>query len=105
MRVQYPLVDPAARVPPTEEQIDELGYVRRVALRLEREGHRVTDVTVQHPSTPDALVDFASGVPHAFLAVSTADVGPVTESLEGSIAAQVVRSSSVPVLIARHTSA
>ena len=70
VRVVCPLVEPAARVPPTEEQLDELGYVRGVALRLEREGCRVADVTVQHPSPPDAIVDLAADIPGALVAVS-----------------------------------
>jgi nucleotide-binding universal stress UspA family protein len=96
VRVAYPLVVPAARIPPTEEQLDDLGYVRRLAVRLEQEGHRVMDVTVQHASASDALNDLAAGVPGALLAVSTAAADP----LEGSTAAQLVRSSSVPVLVA-----
>ena len=52
VRVVYPLVDPAARIAPTESQLDELGYVRRIGLDLERDGYRVADVTVQHPFAP-----------------------------------------------------
>jgi len=96
VRVVYPLVDAAARIPPTEEQLDDLGYVRRLALRLGQAGHRVADVTVQHASASDALVDLAAGIPGTLLAVSTA----AAEPLEGSTAGQLVRSSSVPVLVA-----
>ena len=96
VRVVYPLVEAAARIPPTEEQLDDLGYLRRLALRLEQAGHRVADVTVQHASASDALVDLAADIPGALLAVSTAAADP----LEGSTAAQLVRSSSVPVLVA-----
>jgi nucleotide-binding universal stress UspA family protein len=102
VRVVYPLVEPIARVPPTEAQLQELGYVRGVAERLEREGLRVTDVTVQHPWPPEALTDFAAERPGAVLAVSTKAAGPLMEVLEGSTAARVVRGSSVPVLVARH---
>lgn len=101
VRVVYPLVEPAARVPPTEAQLDELGYVRRLALRLESDGYRVSDVTVQHPSAPDALIDVAAGLPGGLLAVSTGVAGSLEEALEGSTAAQLVRGSSVPVLVAR----
>ena len=93
VRVVYPLVEPAARIPPTEEQLDDLGYVRRLALRLEQEGHRVADVTVQHAAASDALVDLAADISGALLAVST----PAADPLEDSTAAQLVRSSSVPV--------
>jgi nucleotide-binding universal stress UspA family protein len=103
VHVVYPLVEPAARVPPSEEQLDELGYVRQLALRLEREGHQVADVTVQHPFTPDAIVDLAADVPGALVAVSTAKASLLTEMIEGSTAAQVVRGSSVPVIVARYT--
>lgn len=103
MRVVYPLVDPASRIAPTEEQLDQLGYVYRVARRLERDGYQVAGATVQHPSTSAAIIDFAAANPDALIAVSTADPDPLAEALEGSIAAQVVRSSSAPVIVARHT--
>jgi len=69
-------------------------------LRLEHEGHRVADVTVQHVSASDALVDVAADVPGAVLCVSTASADPLADPVEGSTAAQLVRSSSVPVFVA-----
>ncbi len=98
VRAVYPLVEPSARVPPTEQQLDEYGYLREVAKRLEREGLRVSEVTVPHPWPPQALTNLAADVPGAILAVSAA--GAVAETLEGSTAAQIVRGSSVPVLVA-----
>lgn len=101
IRVVYPLIDPAARIPPTETQLDELGYVRRVALELERDCYRVDDVTVQHPSAPEAITDLAADIPDVLLAVSTANAGLLSEALEGSTFARVIRTSSVPVIVAR----
>ena len=103
MRVVYPLVEPVARVPPTEEQLAQLGYVRGIALRLEGEGYRVVNVTVQHASAPDAIVDLSADVPGALVAVSTANAGALVETIEGSTAAQILRGSSVPVIVARQT--
>jgi nucleotide-binding universal stress UspA family protein len=101
VRVVYPLVEPAARIPPTEEQLDELGYVRGVALRLEREGYRVADVTVQHPSTPDAIVDLAADIPGGLVAVSSPIAGRSVDAID-STAGRIIRASSVPVVVARH---
>jgi nucleotide-binding universal stress UspA family protein len=101
VRVVYPLVDPQARVPPTDADLDALGYVRSVALRLERAGNRVIDVTVQHPSPSDAIVGLATSGAGALVAVSTANRGPAGETLEGSTAASIVRQSPVPVIVAR----
>jgi nucleotide-binding universal stress UspA family protein len=101
VRVVYPLVEPAARVPPTEEQLDELGYVRGVALRLEREGYRVADVTVQHPFTPDAIVDLAADMPGALVTLSSPMAGQSVDAID-STAGRIIRASSVPVVVARH---
>lgn len=102
VRVVYPLIDPAARIPPTERQLQELGYASRLARELEQDGYRVTEVVVQHPSTADAITDLAADNPHALLAVSTANAGPLSEVLAGSTFARVVRTASVPVVVARH---
>ena len=98
--VVYPLVTPTARIPPTDAQIDELGYLRRIALQLRGDGHEVADMTVQHSSSADVLMDLAADIPDALLAVSTA--GGLADGVDGSTAAEVVRGSSVPVLVARH---
>ena len=70
-------------------------------MRLEHEGHRVADVTVQHASASDAFVDLAADVPGAVLCVSMASAEPPPDPVEGSTAAQLVRGSSVPVFVAR----
>jgi hypothetical protein len=100
VRVVYPLVEPAARVPPTEQQLDELGYVRRLALRLEREGHRVADVTVQHSSAPDAVVDLSADVPGALVAISKPHPEAMVGPIEGGAVMHVLRGSTVPVIVA-----
>jgi nucleotide-binding universal stress UspA family protein len=101
VRVVYPLVAPVARIPPTEAQIDELGYLRRIALQLQGDGYQVADMTVQHASSADVLMDLAADIPDALLAVSTATAG-LADVVDGSVAAEVVRGSSVPVMVARH---
>lgn len=75
--------------------LDELAYVRRLALRLEREGHRVADVTVQHPSTRDAVVELAADVPGALVAISKPDAEPLIGTMEAGTAVQVLRGSTV----------
>lgn len=97
--VVYPLVPTQAGVAPSEAQLDELGYVRRVARRLEAEGHHVTDVVVQHPHPPDALVDLAERWPDAVLAVASATPSVAGELVTGSVAAEIIRHASVPVLV------
>jgi nucleotide-binding universal stress UspA family protein len=99
VRVVYPLVDPVARIPPSDEQVRELGYVRRLSRRLESEGHRVSDFTVQHVYPPDALVDLADRWPTALLVVASSSARPAAEFVLGSTANRVVRASSVPVLV------
>jgi hypothetical protein len=102
VRIVYPLIAPAARVPPTEEQLDELAYGRGLALRLEGDGHRVADVTVQHPSAPDAIVDLVAGAPGAALAVSKPEVNSSIGAIDRSTVAQILRRSTVPVILAGH---
>jgi len=99
VRVVYPLVEPAARIPPSEAQVSELGYVNRLSMRLRQEGHQVSDVTVQHADPPDALVDVASRWPDALLVVASSMPGLAAEVVPGSTARRVVRASSVPVLV------
>jgi hypothetical protein len=74
--------------------------VRRLALRLEREGYRVADVTVQHPSAPEAVVDLAADVPGALVAISKPDAEPLIGTMERGTAVQVLRGSTVPVVVA-----
>jgi nucleotide-binding universal stress UspA family protein len=100
VHVVYPLVDPAARLPPTEKQLDELAYVRHLARRLERDGHRVADVTVQHPSAADAIVDLAADVPGALIALAKPSTDFSIGGLHASMAARVLRGSTVPVVLA-----
>lgn len=101
VRVVYPLIDPVARIPPSDEQMSDLGYARRISVRLNAEGHQVSDVTVQHVYPPDALVDVASRWPGGMLVVASSDPGPTAEFVFGSTATRVVRAASVPVLVTR----
>lgn len=101
VRVVYPLIDPSARIPPTETQLDELAYVRRVAERLERDGHKVDGVSVQHSSTAEAIVDLAADVPGALVALAKRrGAASVINPVQGDIVAPVLRSSTVPVILA-----
>ncbi|MDP1570768.1 MAG: universal stress protein [Vicinamibacterales bacterium] len=99
VRVVYPLVDPVARIPPTDAQMSELGYARRLSAQLEAGGHPVSDVTVQHVFPPEALVDIAERWPTGLLVVASSNAGPAAEFVLGSTANRVVRASSVPVLV------
>jgi len=101
LRVVYPLVEVEARVPPTDTELDALGYVQAIALRLQQAGHHVTGVTVQHPSPSEAIVELASDSGGTLVAVSTAQGAPEGDPLERGTAARVVRHSAVPVLVAR----
>jgi nucleotide-binding universal stress UspA family protein len=99
VRVVYPLPDPSARIPVTDGQASELGYVRALARRLKAEGREVFDVTVQHAHAPDALVDVASRWRDGLLMVASSHPSPLTESVLGSTATRIVRASTVPVLV------
>jgi nucleotide-binding universal stress UspA family protein len=97
--VVYPLVPPAARIPPTGDQLAELGYLAGVRDRLRTSGHEVIDMTIQHPDTPDAIADLAEGHSDCIVAVATSGPGPLTELVAGSNAWRVAASSTVPVLL------
>jgi nucleotide-binding universal stress UspA family protein len=88
-------------VPPTDEHLDTLGYVRRIARSLEEQGHDVMDVTLQHASPPDALAGFAADVPGSLLALAIPDPDLRAGALERATAADIIRRSPVPVVVVR----
>jgi nucleotide-binding universal stress UspA family protein len=100
VHVVYPLVPPEAGVAPTVAQMDELGYLRRVARQLEDRGHDVLDLVIQHPDPPDAIVDVVRDFPRSVVAAASTDRHPFTEVFGRSTTATVLRSSSAPVLVA-----
>jgi len=97
--IVYPLEPPEARIPPTEAQWDELGYMSRLRSRLEAGGHQVFAMTVQHTEPPYAITDIAKDYPDALIAVATSGHGPLTEIIQGSTAAAIIAMSTVPVLV------
>jgi nucleotide-binding universal stress UspA family protein len=100
VHVVYPLVPPGARIPPTREQMDELGYLRRIARQLEDDGHDVLDLVIQHPDPPDAIVDVVRDFPRSVVAAASTDRQPFAEVFARSTTATVLRSSTAPVLVA-----
>jgi nucleotide-binding universal stress UspA family protein len=100
VHVVYPLVAPEARVAPTDEQMAELAYLRAVAVGLRADGHDVVDVVVQHPHPPEPILGLADDLTGAVVCIATASRGPLVEAVVGSVTAEVLRSSPVPVVVA-----
>jgi nucleotide-binding universal stress UspA family protein len=100
--VVYPLVDPKARVAPTERELRSLAHATHVAVRLEAEGHAVLPLTLQDADVEGAIGGVSAQFPTSLLIVATAESTGVSGLVAGSTAAAVVSRSTTPVLLVRH---
>lgn len=100
VHVVYPLPPPVTRLPPTDRQMDELGYLREVVRRLDDIGHDALDMLVQHADAPRAIADIVGDLPGSVVAAASTDRHPFTEVFAASTTAQVLRTSTAPVLVA-----
>jgi nucleotide-binding universal stress UspA family protein len=100
VHIMYPVPPPEARVPPSPEQTARLRYVRRVADRLAADGHRVAESVVQHTDVREAVFQVTAEHPAGMIAVATGHPSPLGEMVVGSTAAELIRWSPTPVLVA-----
>lgn len=102
VRVTYPLGTPGAGEPPATEAVRDLRHAEQVAdrIRAEHPGIAVTQTTIPHEQPIDAIRASAHGHDDAMLAVTTSHPTTTTQLALGSVAADVVRAATVPVLVA-----
>lgn len=100
LRVTYPLPDPEARIPPSADQFDDLAYSGRITRRLEAAGHQVVDLSHADPDPATAIITTAERLPGSIAVMASTDRHPAAAALLGSTAAEVLRRSPVPVLLA-----
>lgn len=99
IRAIYPFGEPGAADPPTSEQVADLRSLERVAAELAQQG-LATRTNTTPREDPLGLIDEAlRSAPDGIVALSTSHPGRLAEVLTGSTAAEVVRSSPLPVLI------
>jgi nucleotide-binding universal stress UspA family protein len=99
IRIVYPLPDPAAKVPPSDAQMDDLRYVHQAAKRLDDDKTGVRSLTVQATDPVEAIRDHLDYFAHSLVAMATRPASPVTQALLGSTAARLVRVSPSPVAL------
>jgi nucleotide-binding universal stress UspA family protein len=96
---EAPTAPPPGGDPPTQERLDDIGYLERLRRRLLDTHPDVRQITMPHERPVSAIRDAAKGYDDAMFAVSTAHPGPFAELLEGSTAADIIRTARVPVLV------
>lgn len=77
-------------------------YLEQVASRLTSEGINATTVVTDGPAET-AIIDQASGISPALLAMTTHGRGGISRLVFGSVADAVVQKSPIPVLLVRLT--
>lgn len=83
------------------EDVHETAYVHRVANRLQRPGVTVEwEVSREHQAAP-AIAEFAADRPASLIALTTHGRSGISRVAMGSAAGEVVRRSTVPVLVVR----
>jgi nucleotide-binding universal stress UspA family protein len=92
---------PIARVGESNEPAAESATVRRIAQSLHDGGMLAQWEVLRAPDTADALLDYASQLPAALIAMATHGRTGLARVALGSVAMQVVRRSSCPVLVVR----
>lgn len=100
VRGVYPFGEPGAADPPTAEQIADLGYLGKIAARVRDHGVEVRADTSVVERPLGMILDAVDAAPDGVVALSTSHPGLVTGLLAGSNAADVVRRSTIPVLVA-----
>jgi nucleotide-binding universal stress UspA family protein len=79
------------------------GYLARVASRLGAEGVEIRTRVLVAPSPAEVILDVARAQRHDLVALATHGRGGIRRLLFGSVADEVVRGLSVPVLVHRPT--
>jgi nucleotide-binding universal stress UspA family protein len=100
LKVVYPVGQPGASDPPSRSFIAELNYLSDLTQRLEVAGTELRQITLAHQNPSDAIHETTANYHDALIAVTTSHPSRLTELLEGSTAADVIRRASTPVLIA-----
>lgn len=99
VHVVYPAAAPEARVPPSLQLIEQLDYLPALSQQLTAEHPNIRHLTIADTDPAAAIRDATDGYSNAMFAIATSHPGPVTDLLVGSIAAHVIRTAEVPVLV------
>lgn len=82
--------------------ISESAYVHRVATTIGQDLERVVDYEVLHGNDPaKAIVDHVAGEEASLIAMATHGITGIARITTGSVTAEVIRTSPVPVLVVR----
>jgi nucleotide-binding universal stress UspA family protein len=103
LKVVYPIGSPGVSDPPSQEFRAELNYLSDLTDRLQAQGAKLQQITLAHQNPSEAIREATQNYHDALIAVTTSHPNRLAELLDGSTAADVIRRSSTPVLIAsRH---
>lgn len=98
IRVVHPLPEPAARVQPTEGQLDDLRYVHVVAADLD-EPERVHSVNLAAAEPVEALSRHLEDFDGSLLAMATRPADVLAELVAGGVGSELIRRSPAPVAL------